>query len=496
MTNPLFPLNEYIPDGEPHVYGDRVYLYGSHDKENGDRFCMQDYTVYSASIYDLNNWTSHGISYRKENDPRSRKDKLVDLYAPDCVKGNDGRYCLYYVAMGPNIKNFGPVSVAVSDYPEGPFDYLSDIKYPDGKPLQKFLTNDPAVLNDDGRIYLYYGWGLGRDFRSKIMAPIYNLVQSKLFERSLSEIKETKPSILSCAVVELYDDMYTVKEGPVSVLDSKTTADKNSDLYNHAFYEAPSIRKFGDLYYLVYSSGENCELAYATSRYPDKDYVYRGVIISNADIGYMGNTEYHMTGGTIHGGIECINGESYIFYHRCTNNTDFSRQACAEKIHIDETGYIKQVEMTMQGLNPEPLAAKGIWPAALCCNLYNGKTAKARRNGLKDVPKIASENEKSYISGINKGTVVGYKYFRFNEVKEILVVTKGSGGRLYISTDEKEADAIRRSKNLSDKKYIDLEESTKWKTFRCSLDINTKKAPLYFVYIGSGRVDLLEFEIR
>ena len=27
--NPLFPLNEYVPDGEPHVFGDRVYLYGS-----------------------------------------------------------------------------------------------------------------------------------------------------------------------------------------------------------------------------------------------------------------------------------------------------------------------------------------------------------------------------------------------------------------------------------------------------------------------------------
>ena len=33
---PFFlPLNEYIPDGEPHVWGDRVYHYGSHDKEGG-----------------------------------------------------------------------------------------------------------------------------------------------------------------------------------------------------------------------------------------------------------------------------------------------------------------------------------------------------------------------------------------------------------------------------------------------------------------------------
>ena len=42
--NPFLPLTEYIPDGEPHVFGDRVYLYGSHDKARSDRFCVQDYT--------------------------------------------------------------------------------------------------------------------------------------------------------------------------------------------------------------------------------------------------------------------------------------------------------------------------------------------------------------------------------------------------------------------------------------------------------------------
>ena len=34
--NPFLPINTYIPDGEPHVFGDRVYLFGSHDKEGGE----------------------------------------------------------------------------------------------------------------------------------------------------------------------------------------------------------------------------------------------------------------------------------------------------------------------------------------------------------------------------------------------------------------------------------------------------------------------------
>lgn len=29
--NPYLPSWEYIPDGEPYVFGDRVYVYGSHD---------------------------------------------------------------------------------------------------------------------------------------------------------------------------------------------------------------------------------------------------------------------------------------------------------------------------------------------------------------------------------------------------------------------------------------------------------------------------------
>ena len=32
MANPYLPSWEYIPDGEPRVFGDRIYVYGSHDR--------------------------------------------------------------------------------------------------------------------------------------------------------------------------------------------------------------------------------------------------------------------------------------------------------------------------------------------------------------------------------------------------------------------------------------------------------------------------------
>ena len=39
MANPYLPSWEYIPDGEPRVFGDRIYVYGSHDRVDSDEFC-------------------------------------------------------------------------------------------------------------------------------------------------------------------------------------------------------------------------------------------------------------------------------------------------------------------------------------------------------------------------------------------------------------------------------------------------------------------------
>ena len=53
VFNPYLPAGEYIPDGEPHVFGNRVYVYGSHDRFNAAIFCVNDYVCYSAPVDDL-----------------------------------------------------------------------------------------------------------------------------------------------------------------------------------------------------------------------------------------------------------------------------------------------------------------------------------------------------------------------------------------------------------------------------------------------------------
>lgn len=62
--NPYLPSYEYVPDGEPYVFGDRLYVYGSHDAFGGKGFCVNDYVCYSASVDDLGDWRYEGIIYK------------------------------------------------------------------------------------------------------------------------------------------------------------------------------------------------------------------------------------------------------------------------------------------------------------------------------------------------------------------------------------------------------------------------------------------------
>lgn len=165
--NPYLPLDEYVPDGEPHVFGDRVYVFGSHDRANAATFCTGDYVGWSAPVDDLGNWTCAGTIYSAKQDPLYNAGKMAYMYAPDCVRGKDGRYYLYYCMAGYRGKGgySNPVSVAVADEPNGHYEYLGIVRDREGNPLTKYVCFDPAVLNDDGVIRLYYGTYYGFSHR-------------------------------------------------------------------------------------------------------------------------------------------------------------------------------------------------------------------------------------------------------------------------------------------------------------------------------------------
>lgn len=529
VYNPFLPLNEYIPDGEPHVFGDRVYHFGSHDKEGGYTFCMLDYVAYSAPVTDLSDWRYEGVIYQAKQDPRYPNPQY--MYAPDVVQGNDGRYYLYYCMGGDYGQGGyqGPIGVAVCEEPAGQYEYLGVVKNPDGSPMMKYICFDPAALNDNGTIRIYYGTQYDYEEREDFMEnDSYMQEEIEMFGRSREEILSYPDSIMGACMVVLEDDMLTVKEEARHIIPYRV---KGTSFETHPFFEGSSMRKVGDRYYFVYSSWQNHELCYATSRYPDRDFTFGGTIVSNGDIGYQGRTvdeKLNMT-GTTHGSIVEINGQWYVFYHRLTHKSDYSRQACAEKIQILGDGRIPQVEITSCGLNDGPLKGEGRYPAVIACNLTNGHMPHGSNSIFQmPFPNVTNLGEERFIAEIEDGTLIGYKYFECNGVTAfgISARTETDANRVVyqgpLRTDERSKDddnflqyQKEEKQSLQEKAgqkdmdaYIELFTDPKQKTSVGTLDVSRLpetwtdirteiKIPdgvygIYLVYHGTKKLQLRE----
>lgn len=548
--NPYLPLNEYIPDGEPHVFGDRVYIFGSHDEEGGYTFCMRDYVTYSAPIDDLTDWRYEGVIYKANQDPNfgkiffngecqecgNSKDEISKsfryMYAPDVVQGNDGKFYLYYCMAGDYGKGgyTGPISVAVCDTPAGEYRFLGHVKNPDGTLMTRFICFDPAVINDDGTIRLYYGTHYSfeeePDFETN---PTYLDKEVDMFGRSKENIlsyKETDESIMGAVALVLDNDMLTVKEPPKHIIPYKT---KGTAFEKHGFFEGSSIRKVGKKYYFIYSSHLNHELCYATSDYPDKDFVFGGTIVSNGDVGInnRSNEDRLNMSGTTHGGIEQINGEWYVFYHRLTHKSDYSRQSCAEKIHINEDGTINQVEITSCGLNNGPLKGEGVYPAPIACNITQGRMPHGSNSIYRfEFPHVTHCGEARFIAEIENETILGYKYFDINDLKSIKIHTRFETDAnkvicdVPLRNDERCANEEARIKEyLSSRKpfdgkipYFEVRTSldgdekgrilldhkasdSSWDSYEGDVKIPNGINALFFIYHGNEKIQLLDFEL-
>jgi len=365
IYNPYLPTFEYVPDGEPHVFGDRVYVYGSHDRFDGAYFCLNDYVAWSAPVTDLTDWRYEGVILRKDQDPRNqaapgtypmpevwpgipiRREHSLNpegmhaQFAPDVVRGADGRYYLFYC-----LDCLPQVAVAVCDEPAGAYEFHGFVRHADGQLLGEkegdLFQFDPGVfLDDDGTVYLYSG-------------------NAPMTKENIPYFTKTGSQVMT-----LESDMLTLSTEPRKLMPDLRDSE-GSGYEGHEFFEASSIRKIRGKYYFVYSSVRSHELCYAVSDRPDAGYEYGGTIVDIGDVFLDGREEQDalMPLGNTHGGIELINGQWYVFYHRQTNRTNFSRQACAEKIAFDEDGRIAQVEVTSCGLNGGALRAEGMYPAA------------------------------------------------------------------------------------------------------------------------------------
>ena len=460
--NPIFPGWEYIPDGEPHVFGDRVYLYGSHDRFGGESFCMNKYVCWSAPTNELGNWTCHGLLYDVANDPLNESGEWCG-FAPDACKGPDGRYYFFYA-----LNNDGAISVAVSDTPDGNFKFHGHVKTESGRiyglQVGDAFCFDPAVLvDDDGSVHLYIGFSASGD-----MPEVY-------------EEHSKKFNCKGAWHIELDSDMLTMKSEPLYIAPGHFSA-SGTAYEGHGFFEGPSMRKFNGRYYFIYSSENYHELCYALGDSPRGPFEYKGVLVSNGDVGIDGRTTPISHTSNNHGSVEKIGEHYYVFYHRHTNKTMFSRQACAEKLTMNADGTFDQAEITSCGLNGGPLKAEGEYSARIACNM----------SAWVDSPPYLTQtgadrecDDDQYVANLNNDTFVGFKYFDFKGAEKLTVKVKAtSDAKLEVSNEL-------HGKPLAE---IELKECDTATEFTANASFTAGTKALYLTYRGDGKADLISIK--
>lgn len=473
VWNPYLPSWEYVPDGEPHIFGGRLYVYGSHDRFNGSTYCMEPYVCWSAPLTDLSDWTCHGVIYTGREDALNETGKRL-MFAPDVVEYN-GKYYLYY-----GLDSSVAISVAVSGRPEGPYSFYGNVRHADGQILglkegdaQQF---DPGVFrDDDGSVYLYSGFSTTPEVAERI--------RRKLGSKADSLNVSTEGNW----VVSLEEDMLTLKTEPKRLLPGVSNS-AGTGFEGHEFFEASSMRKFGGKYYAVYSSVRGHELCYAMSDCPDRGFVYKGVLHSNGNLGLSEQPLYYYANN--HGSLAKINGEYYVFGHRHTNYTQYQRQGVAERLVMNPDGTFEQAEMTSCGLNGGPLSGTGEYPAYIACVLQSGSGACKADTAIDRTlhPAVTQdERREAFITNLKDGAVAGFKYFDLRGLKRIGVTVKA---------DRACTLSVRTGMEGGDIATISIEPCDDWREYAAGADAADGTAALYFVYHGEGTLAFRSFTLN
>jgi Glycosyl hydrolases family 43/Carbohydrate binding module (family 6) len=293
--NPII-RNQFSADPSARVFGDRVYVYPSHDiiaaegKGRVGWFCMEDYHVFSSA--DLTDWTDHGMIVTQNKVPWVRPDSY-SMWAPDCIE-RDGKYYFYFPTSPKDTITYGRgfrIGVAIADKPTGPF-------IPQAEPVKDVRGIDPNVFIDkDGQAYLY--WSAGNIYGAKL--------KSNMLE-----------------------------------LDSKV--DTLGVLPTKGLKEGPYMFERNGIYYLTYPHVENKieRLEYAIGDNPLGPFKFAGVIMDESASGCWTN----------HHSFIQFKNQWYLFYHDKDYSPRFdkARSIRADSLLFNADGTIKKVMPTLRGI--------------------------------------------------------------------------------------------------------------------------------------------------
>lgn len=149
--NPIIPLRG-VCDPHIHVFGDRMWLFATHDAIPGSgSFSMSDWQIWSSD--DCVGWKLESV-VRPED---FWMGKSGSCWATDCAERN-GRYYFYFSDGNRS------TGVGVADRPDGPYRDVLGRPLLDGT-VTTTTEYDPSVFRDeDGEYYIVFGgpsWAYG-----------------------------------------------------------------------------------------------------------------------------------------------------------------------------------------------------------------------------------------------------------------------------------------------------------------------------------------------
>jgi len=308
--------NDYMADPAVHIFNGKLFIYPSHDWEsevaendNGDHFNMKDYHVFSMDDVE-GAITDHGVVLDVKDIPWAGR----QLWDSD-VACKNGKYYLYFSLKDKN--DIFRLGVAVSDKPEGPF-------VPRDNPIKGSYSIDPAVFEEGGKHYIYFGglWG----------GQLQRYRNNKALESAA--LPEGSEPALCPRVARLSDDMLEFAEEPrdVVILDENGKPLTGGDT-KRRFFEASWMHKYNGKYYFSYSTGDTHLLCYATGDNPYGPFTYQGVILTP------------VVGWTTHHAIAEFKGKWYLFHHDSvpSGGKTWLRSLKVVELEYDDRGAIKTI---------------------------------------------------------------------------------------------------------------------------------------------------------
>jgi endo-1,4-beta-D-glucanase Y len=341
--NPIIG-GQFSADPTARVFDGRLYLYPSHDihpsanpNQKQDWFCMADYHCFSSA--NLTEWTDHGRILDQTEVPWGNP-TAFSMWAPDCVKGKDGRFYFFFpdAPAGPG-RGFG-VGVAVSDTPYGPF-------VAEPKQLEGVMGIDPCVLQTSkGESYLF--WGGGNIRVAKMNDNLLALADEEL--QNPTEVPFRMPGAPAA------NDKKSGKKGKK---DAPAEAPRMMKFYGHnieglpeGFKEGPFAFERNGKFYLTFpwvrgkkekpTDNPTETLAYAMSDNPMGPYEFKGIIMAESATGCWTN----------HHSIVEYQGQWYLFYHHNDYSPRFdkNRSVCCDSLFFNADGTIQEVKPTRRGV--------------------------------------------------------------------------------------------------------------------------------------------------